>query len=125
MNAIACSILTVVTALYLSGGFCSFQEPAGFAWHNDTHSSLSFQANHTQFPPNFNLSLIVETFEEIDDDNEENEPLEASLNAFVFTSLPNKIALKQATIQSLGQLSFNQKPVPLFILYHSWKSFIA
>ncbi|WP_421794425.1 hypothetical protein [Haliscomenobacter sp.] len=125
LRAVACSILSVVTALFLSGGFYSFQEPAGFVWNHHPHSSLSFHSNHTQFPPNFSLSLIVETFEEIDDDNQENENLEASVNAFAFTLLPNQIAVKQVIIQSLRQIVLNRKSVLLFILYHSWKSFLA
>ena len=125
LKVVACSILSAVVALYLNGGFYSFQEPAGFVWNHHTHSSLFFHSNHTHFPPNFSFSLIVESFEEIDDDNQENEAPEASLNAFTFPSLPNNIAVKQVIIPSLRQLVLNRKSVLLFILYHSWKSFLA
>lgn len=125
LKAVACSILCVVTALYLSGGFYSFQEPSGFVWNHHTYPSLSFQSNHTHFPTSFNFSLIAEAFEEIDDDNQESETQEASVNAFAFASLPCNIAVRQITIPSLRQLVLNRKSVLLFILYHSWKSFLA
>lgn len=124
LKAAACNVLSVLAALYLIGGFYSFQEPTGFVWNNHTHSSLSYHSTHHQFPLHFFSSLITESVEEIDDDVHESKTLAAPGNEPFCAFSAYEIPVKQVALPQLRQLVLNRPSVLLFILYHSWKSFL-
>lgn len=124
MKAAASSILSVLAALYLIGAFYSIQEPIGFAWNNHTHSSLSYYSTHHQSPLSFFSTLITESVEQIDDDVQESKTYAAQANT-PFVALPvHEIPAKQVASPHLRQVVLNRPSVLLFILYHSWKSFL-
>lgn len=124
LKTAASSILSVLAVLYLIGGFSSIQEPTGSVWNNHTHSSLSYYSTHHQVPLNFFSSLITESVEQIDDDVQESKTFAAAtkepFSAFIAFDIP----AKQVTSPRLRQAVLNRPSVLLFILYHSWKSFL-
>lgn len=123
LKAAASSILSVLAALYLIGGFL-VQEPIGFAWNNHTHSSLSYYSTHHQSPLNFFSTLITESVEQIDDDVQESKPFATQANEPFIALSVYEIPAKQIASPRLRQVVLNRPSVLLFILYHSWKSFL-
>lgn len=123
MKVAASSALSVLAALYLIGGFCSIPEPTGSAWNNH-HSSLSYSSAHHQSPFSFVSTLITESVEQIDDDVQESKTLAAEVNAPFAALSVYEIPAKQVASPHLRQVVLNRPSVLLFILYHSWKSFL-
>lgn len=124
LKAAASSILSVLAALYLIGGFSLIQEPTGFVSNNHTHSSLNYYSTHHQFPFNFFSSLITESVEQIDDDVQESKTFAAATKEPFSDFIAFDIPAKQVTSPRLRQAVLNRPSVLLFILYHSWKSFL-
>ena len=125
LKAVAFSILGVVAALYISGGSYSFQEPAGFVWNKHIHAPVSCHSTHHHYPINFFSALISETVEEIDDDdNQESKKAAVKASEAFFTLPAYYIPSKKVVLPRLRQLVLNRPSVLLFILYHSWKSFL-
>lgn len=124
LKAVSCSILSLVAGFYLIGGFFSLQEPMGFLWNNHTHSSVSFHSNHSHFPLNFFSVLINESVEETEDDVHESKAVAVQASESFFPLPAYNIPLKQVALPSLRQVVLNRPSVLLFILHHSWKSFL-
>lgn len=123
MKVATSGALSVLAALYLIGGFCSTPESTGFAWNNH-HSSLTYSSAHHQSPFSFFSTLITESVEQIDDEVQESKTLAVQANA-PFAALPvHEIPAKQVASPHLRQIVLNRPSVLLFILYHSWKSFL-
>ena len=125
LKAVSYSFFSLLAGFYLIGGFYSLQEPTESVWENHTHTSLSFHSNHSHFPLNFFSALISESVEETEDDVHESKPVAVQVSESFFPLPAYNIPLKQVALPSLRQAVLNRPSVLLFILHHSWKSFLS
>lgn len=132
LRVVFCSILSVIAACYSIGGFYSIPEPTGDFYHQKGHSPLSYHSNHAHFPFAFYSTLLTECAEEeideeeeVDDDVQEDNIHVAPINAPFVALVSYRTLSKQVALPRLRQAVLNRKAVFLFILYHSWKSFLG
>ena len=119
------SILGIVTTFYSIGGGYSLPEQTGVVPHESSHSPLSVHSNHAHFPFNFCFTLITESAEEeVDEDHPEDEIQGNPIHAAFVAVVSYRILSKKIILPRLRQDVLNRKGVFLFILYHSWKSFL-
>ncbi|AEE49785.1 hypothetical protein [Haliscomenobacter hydrossis] len=125
-RVIFCSILGIVATFYSIGGGYSFPESAGVVHFERSHSPLSYHSNHTHFPFTFHFTLITACAEEeVDEDTQEDEIQGAPVHAAFFVLVSHRTLSKKMILPRLRQAVLNRKGVFLFILYHSWKSFLC
>jgi len=126
LRVVFCSILSIVAILSTIGGYYSLPASTGVVYHQHAHSPFSYQANHAHFPLTFYSTLISESAEEeVDEDSQEDEIREVSANAPFVLLVSCHTFVKTVALPRLRQAVLNRKTVFLFILYHSWKSFLC
>lgn len=125
-KVVFCSILSVVATFYSIGGCYSLPESTGVVHYEYAHSPLSYHSNHAHFPFNFNFTLISEySEEEVDEDTQEDEIQGAPVHTAFIALVSYRTLSKKVLLPRLRQAVLNRKGVSLFILYHSWKSFLC
>lgn len=125
-KVVFCSILSVVATFYSIGGCYSLPESTGVVHYEHSHSPLSYQSNHAHFPFSFYFTLITEcSEEEVDEDTQEDEIQGAPVHAAFIALFSYRTLSKKMVLPRLRQAVLNRKGVSLFILYHSWKSFLC
>ncbi|HPH18844.1 MAG TPA: hypothetical protein PLE32_08710 [Haliscomenobacter sp.] len=126
-RVIFCSILGIVATFYSIGGsYYSTPESAGVVHYERFHSPLSYHSNHAHFPFNFYFTLITECAEEEVDEDTREDKIQGNPAHSAFVALVSYRTLsKKMILPRLRQAVLNRKGVSLFILYHSWKSFLC
>lgn len=128
LRAVFWSIISVVAACCSIGGFYTLPNPTGSVYYTQDHNPLSYHSNHTHFPFTFYSTLITECAEEEvdeEEDHQEDKIQGVSRNSVFVTFFSYRIFSKKVTLPRLRQAVLNRKSVFLFILYHSWKSFLC
>ncbi len=125
-KVVFCGILGIVATFYAIGGCYSLPESTGVVHHEHSHSPLSYHSNHAHFPFNFHFTLITESAEEeVDEDTREDEIQSSPVHAAFVALVSYRTLSKKMALPRLRQAVLNRKSVFLFILYHSWKSFLC
>lgn len=123
---IFCSILGIVATIYSIGEFYSLPEPTGVGHYEYSHSALSYHSNHAHFPFSFYSTLITACAEEeVDEDTREDKIQGPPVHAAFVPLVSYRTLSKKMILPRLRQAVLNRKGVFLFILYHSWKSFLC
>ncbi|WP_373553120.1 hypothetical protein [Haliscomenobacter sp.] len=125
-RVIFCSILGIVATFYSIGEGYSLPEPTGVDRYEFSHVPLSYHSNHAHFPFTLYSILLTECAEEeVDEDTQEDEIQGAPVNAAFVVLVSHHTLSKKMILPRLRQAVLNRKGVFLFILYHSWKSFLC